>query len=259
MTGKNLDLLKKFLNVLPPLLNKKEAELKMQDLTEFRVDEVYFKKKPGHILAGMLMKGTVQEQEKLLLGPFEYGDFIPVEIQTAQRYKVPCRIVRAGQSAALSIGNPDTITERIRKGMVLVSEKLNPKACKEFEAHIYLLFHANQISKGFQATIHIGNVCQTAQIIYMDKESIKTNEKAKVRFKFLSRYEYLTVGTRLILREGTTKGMGEVTKIFPDENPRDVALSTSPHKSKKRKTLSPTNEEKVMKIRPEKANNQLYV
>ena len=29
--------------------------------------------------------------------------------------KVPCRIVRAGQSAALSIGNPENITERIRK------------------------------------------------------------------------------------------------------------------------------------------------
>ena len=53
--------------------------------------------------------------------------------------------------------------------MVLVGEKLNPKACKEFEAQIYLLFHANQISKGFQATSHIGNVCQTAQIVKMDK------------------------------------------------------------------------------------------
>ena len=96
-------------------------------------------------------------------------EFIPIEVQTCQRYKVPCRIVRAGQSAALSIGNPIEITERIRKGMVLVSAKLEPKACKEFEAQIYLLFHANQISKGFQATIHIGNVCQTAQIVHMSK------------------------------------------------------------------------------------------
>jgi GTPase len=169
VTGRNLDLVKKFLNVLPPLVNKKDNELKMQQHTEFRVDEVYFKKKPGHIIAGMLMKGTIQEQEKLLLGPFELGEFIPIEVQTCQRYKVPCRIVRAGQSAALSIGNPIEITERIRKGMVLVSEKLEPKACKEFEAQIYLLFHANQISKGFQATIHIGNVCQTAQIVHMSK------------------------------------------------------------------------------------------
>lgn len=252
VTGRNLDLLKKFLNVLPPLTNNNN-DINMQQLTEFRVDEVYFKKKPGHILAGMLMKGTIQEQEKLLLGPFELGEFIPIEVQTAQRYKVPCRIVRAGQSAALSIGNPENITERIRKGMVLVGEKLNPKACKEFEAQIYLLFHANQISKGFQATIHIGNVCQTAQIVKMDKESIKTNERAKVTFRFHSRYEYLTVGTRLILREGTTKGMGEVTQIFPDDLSPDTLIVKSPHKCKKRKILSPSNDEKQTKIRQEKS------
>ena len=86
VTGRNLDLLKKFLNVLPPLTNNNN-EMNMQQLTEFRVDEVYLKKKPGHILAGMLMKGTIQEQEKLLLGPFELGEFIPIEVQTAQRYK----------------------------------------------------------------------------------------------------------------------------------------------------------------------------
>jgi GTPase len=53
--------------------------------------------------------------------------------------------------------------------MVLVSEKLNPKACWEFEADIYLLFHAKHITVGFQATIHVDNVCQTAQISFMDK------------------------------------------------------------------------------------------
>lgn len=55
------------------------------------------------------------------------------------------------------------------KGMVLIHPKLEPKACKEFEATIYLLFHANQIHKGFQATVHIGNVCQTASITFMDR------------------------------------------------------------------------------------------
>jgi GTPase len=35
--GTNLNLLKKFLNVLPPSMNKKEEEYKMQQLTEFRV------------------------------------------------------------------------------------------------------------------------------------------------------------------------------------------------------------------------------
>ena len=96
------------------------------------------------------------------------------------------------------------------KGMVIVSDKLNPKACKEFEARINLLYHVNKISQGFQATLHIGNVCQTACISRMDKESIKTNEKATVVWRFKSRVEYISVGTRLIFREGNTKGMGVI-------------------------------------------------
>jgi GTPase len=57
--------------------------------------------------------------------------------------------------------------------MVLVNEKLKPKACKEFEAKIDLLYHVNKISQGFQATLHIGNVCQTACISKMDKVIFK--------------------------------------------------------------------------------------
>lgn len=119
--------------------------------------------------------------------------------------------------------------------MVLVSEKLNPKACTEFEADIYLLYHANKISKGFQVTLHVGNVCQTVIIVSMDqvylflkfkliiynkllimtfKEFIKTNEKAKVKFRFQSRPEYITVGSRFIFREGRCKGLGEITKVI---------------------------------------------
>jgi GTPase len=217
--GTYLDKLRKFLNVLPPFLNSSEKESEMQQLPEFRVDEVYFKKKPGHILAGMLTKGSIQERQNMLLGPFEYGDFLPVEIQTVQRYRVPCRMVRAGQSAALSIGNPKKgiINEKLRKGMVLVDPRLEPKACRDFQSKIYLLFHANQICKGFQATIHVGNVCQTARIIHMDRDSLKTNESATVIWRFCSRVEYIKPGSRLIFREGTTKGMGEVTETFTYE------------------------------------------
>lgn len=61
--------------------------------------------------------------------------------------------------------------------MVLIHPKVEPQACREFEATIYLLFHANQIHKGFQATVHIGNVCQTAHISYMDRVSLQKDAK----------------------------------------------------------------------------------
>ena len=47
----------------------------------------------------------------------------------------------------------------------MVGEKLDPKACIEFEAEIYLLYHANKISKGFQVTLNVVNVCQIVIII----------------------------------------------------------------------------------------------
>ena len=44
---------------------------------------------------------------------------------------------------------------------------------------------------------------------------IKTNEKARVIFKFKFKPEYIRVGARLLFRDGKTKGVGEVTQVSP--------------------------------------------
>lgn len=48
------------------------------------------------------------------------------------------------------------------QGMVMVSPEMNPTICSVFEAEIVLLFHATTFRKGFQVTVHVGNVRQTA-------------------------------------------------------------------------------------------------
>lgn len=50
------------------------------------------------------------------------------------------------------------------QGMVMVSPKMNPTICWQFEAAIVLLFHAKTFRSGFQVTIHVGNVRQTATV-----------------------------------------------------------------------------------------------
>lgn len=50
------------------------------------------------------------------------------------------------------------------QGMVMVSPEMNPTICWMFEAAIVLLFHAKTFHKGFQVTVHIGNVRQTATV-----------------------------------------------------------------------------------------------
>lgn len=56
--------------------------------------------------------------------------------------------------------------------MVLVSPKSTfPNfVCRIFEADIYLLYHSHRISKGFETTVHVGNVCQICKVdIIVDK------------------------------------------------------------------------------------------
>lgn len=129
--------------------------------------------------------------------------------------------------------------------MVMVSPEMNPTICWRFEAEIVLLFHAKTFHKGFQVTVHIRNVRQTAtveavydtvgtsselqlllsqnvplplnpvSIIWLTQDELRTGEKAVVLFKFIKHPEYLKLGAKVLFREGLTKGIGHVTTLQP--------------------------------------------
>ncbi len=42
----------------------------------------------------------------------------------------------------------------------------------------------------------------------MDRERLRSGDRACVRFRFLQRPEYITPGLRFVFREGRTKGIG---------------------------------------------------
>uniref|UniRef100_A0A4W5P6J5 GTP binding protein 2b n=2 Tax=Hucho hucho TaxID=62062 RepID=A0A4W5P6J5_9TELE len=95
-------------------------------------------------------------------------------------------------------------------GMVMVSPKMNPTICWQFEAAIVLLFHAKTFRRGFQVTVHVGNVRQTATV-----ECLHGKVKG---FRFIKHPEYLRMGAKLLFREGVTKGIGHVTCLLPDSH-----------------------------------------
>ena len=49
----------------------------------------------------------------------------------------------------------------------------------------------------------------------MDRELLRSGDRALVRFRFKARPEYVVPGTRFVFREGRTKGIGVV--IEPPE------------------------------------------
>uniref|UniRef100_A0A9J8CM79 Tr-type G domain-containing protein n=2 Tax=Cyprinus carpio TaxID=7962 RepID=A0A9J8CM79_CYPCA len=214
VSGESLDLLKVFFNILPPLSNSKEQEELMQQLTEFQIDEIYTVPDVGTVVGGTLYSGICREGEQLVVGPTDEGKFRELAVCSIQRNRSGCRVLRAGQAATLALGDFDR--SLLRKGMVMVSPEMNPTICWRFEAEIVLLFHAKTFHKGFQVTVHVGNIRQTATVEALQgKDELRTGEKAVVRFKFIKHPEYLKVGAKLLFREGVTKGIGQVTKLQP--------------------------------------------
>lgn len=60
---------------------------------------------------------------------------------------------------------------------------------------------------------------QTATIIHMDKDHLRTGDKAMVRFRFIKQPEFVKPETRMIFREGRTKAVGTIQRIDPTAHP----------------------------------------
>lgn len=45
---------------------------------------------------------------------------------------------------------------------------------------------------------------------------MRTGDTGFIKFRFMYRPEYLKIGTTILFREGRTKGLGVVSRIFPD-------------------------------------------
>ncbi len=59
----------------------------------------------------------------------------------------------------------------------------------------------------------------------MDRERLRSGDRACVRFRFLQRPEYVTPGARFVFREGRTKGIGII--VANEHEPRPAATGTT--------------------------------
>ena len=57
---------------------------------------------------------------------------------------------------------------------------------------------------------------------------MRTGDKGFIKFRFMYRSEYLKVGTTILFREGRTKGLGVVSRIFPDGAPLNENSQVTP-------------------------------
>lgn len=208
VSGENLDLLKMFLNLLTTRVTGLD-ELP----AEFQIDDTYSVPGVGTVVSGTCLQGVIKLNDVLMLGPDPLGHFQAIPVKSIHRKRMNVREVRSGQTASFALKKIKR--SQIRKGMVMVSNDLNPQACWEFEGEILVLHHPTTISQRYQAMVHCGSIRQTASIITMNKECLRTGDKALVRFKFIKHPEYIKIGQRMVFREGRTKAVGNILKPLP--------------------------------------------
>jgi len=232
VTGENLDFLRKFLNLLPIGTNWEEM---YKRATELHIDSIFSVPGVGCVVSGTLVSGMIHVNQSLLLGPDEFGLFMPVSVKSVHTKRLPVKSVKAGQTAAIALKKVKR--SALRKGMVLVDSSLKPCACREFDTEILVLYHSTTISINYQAVIHCGVAQQTAKLITLDKQYIRTGDKARARFRFMYWPEYVKEGTRLIFREGRTKGIGKVVRVIPPAEEIGDIISLSKRSRKRSKQL----------------------
>lgn len=81
-------------------------------------------------------------------------------------------------------------------------------------------------------SVHVGSVRQTATIINMTSEHLRTGDKAIVRFRFIKNPEYLRTDMKMVFREGRTKAIGNISKLYPHVSA--VAQNTRQHRAAKK-------------------------
>ena len=231
VSGQGIDLLQKMLFSLP---KRRRHEKKTDRPFEFLVEDIFNVPGVGAVASGFVNAGqlTVGSNAHVYVGPMDDGSFMKTVAKSAHISRINTNHVTSGQSACLALALNKELRKKLRRGMVILKE--SPSATKEFEAEICVLKGVGTtIRQSYQAYVHILNVRQSAYARSIEVVStvpgvpashsaqygeaneivLRPGSRAKVRFEFAQRPEYIRPGMRMLFRDGRVRGDGLVTGI----------------------------------------------
>lgn len=204
----------------------------------------------GTVVSGTTLRGLIRLNDTMLLGPDPLGSFIQIAVKSIHRKRMPVKEVRGGQTASFALKKvkkgyqqeavqclrkkkrliimfmfavseilllPLAQIKRssIRKGMVMVSPKLNPQATWEFEAEILVLHHPTTISPRYQA---MGEKPSQQKISKKKKEIISEENMHSPNFLWSlhsSLRQHQADGHHLVHEQGLLKDRGQSYSPLP--------------------------------------------
>lgn len=213
--GENIELLKDYLKIID---NYKEWRSLSNSSTHLIIEDTYMVNGVGLVVSGTLNSGSILKGEKYMIGPIE-GAFYEIMVRTIHdNYRNLVDKLEAGCSGCLCIKSVDKkmVVKKnlLKRGMLVISKDHTKFISDKFEAKIKILHHPTSIKKNYEPMIHCGSIRQTAKIIQIDKDLLRTGDQSLVIFQFKTRPEFIQLNKQIMFREGKTKGIGVVTRIL---------------------------------------------
>ena len=208
VTGNGLDLLDKLfyeLNVQSKTSDGKKPFM-------MYIDKIYSVIGVGTVVSGTIRQGTVKKGDKLLLGPTSTGKFIPINVRSIEMHYYKKESAKTGEVVGISLSGVDVSS--IKRGMIISDLLYKPQPVREFEAEVSILVHPTTIREGYECTTHIETISETAIFHPLDKEYLSAGDTGKIRMKFKYHPYAIREGQKLIFREGKSKGVGKISKIY---------------------------------------------
>jgi GTPase len=197
------------------------------DTIQFDIHDQFVVNGVGLVVSGLLKSGTAKIGQNLILGPDKQNAYRQVSIKGIHFNRVQVDTASPGQFCTFnlkSLKKKEELDKKdFRKGIVLLDIQKMPKYAIGFQADISVLHHATTIKSGYECVMHCGVVRQSVHIIKMDKELLRTGDNGKILFKFMYNEEYLQPNSPFLLREGRTKILGYIVKIYSTKEELEAA------------------------------------
>lgn len=200
------DLLNKLLSLLPP------RERKLEEPFLMFVDRVYKVPGAGTVVSGTIKQGRLKPGSMLLLGPDTSGNFREVKAKSIEMHYH--RLSHADAGFVVGIALRGVKHDEIERGMVLCDPAIQPKAHKSFEAEILVLTHPTRIATGYEPVVHDNTISEAVKLECLDKPFLMAGDSGKVKMTFKFKPHFIRVGDKFVFREGKTKGIGTILKVF---------------------------------------------
>lgn len=215
VTGEGLDGVRKFLKYIQPKVKVKD------DTVLYYIDSIFKVNGAGTVIGGQLISGNIFINDTLYLGPID-GEYRKITVKSIYCKKVPTQVACPNSYICLGIGK--VCRNTIRRGHAVLA--VPGKAYWEFTAEITVVkSHSTTIKVGYTPTVHINSIRQSVRIMDITKKidargdkhmskTLRTNDKAYVRFRFSYSQEYIKKDARILLAEGKVKIIGTIMEVF---------------------------------------------